>query len=412
MVILSLVMTLILAQPDTVRLSELYAATEQNWPAVAQLDRSSQLLELQLQNVRSAWRPSLHLNAFAFYYSEVTQIPFAAPGASPPAQPHDRYAATIDVQQTLWDAGAKREQSSVARAGAQVDYLQTQVDLYALRAQVNEAFFTALLLDFRAASMQMIVEELDQRIEAMQVSVRAGALLATQLDGLKAEQLRARQTLIEIQSLKRASMSTLRLWSGMDLSDQVTLIYDGPSELDGRPEFGLFQAQIDQLTARSRALDVRLRPLVMAVAQGGVGRPGPNLFEDSVTPFYMVGIQFRWQFFNWGITAREQQALRLNTQTIQEHVAVFRRTQAIQDATQRSRFQGIVDQLALDEELVALRTSMAAVSATQLDQGVITVSEYVGYLNAMHQARLDRDIRQLELQKVQSMIQFIQFNRE
>jgi outer membrane protein TolC len=412
MVILSLVMTLLLAQPDTIRLSELYDATEQNWPAIAQLDRSSQLLELQLQNTRSAWRPSLHLNASALYYSEVTQIPFAAPGASPPTQPHDRYSTTIDVQQTLWDGGAKREQLSVARAGAQVDHLQTQVDLYALRAQVNEAFFTALLLDFRAASMHMIVEELDQRIDAMQVSVRTGALLASQLDGLKAEQLRARQTLIEVHSLKRAAIATLRLWSGMDLPDDITLIYDGPSDLVRRPEFGLFQAQIDQLSARSRALDVRLRPQLMAVAQGGVGRPGPNLFEDSVTPFYMVGIQFRWQFFNWGITAREQQALRLNTQSIQEQVAVFRRTQAIQDATQRSRFQGIVDQLALDEELITLRTSVAAVSATQLDQGIITVSEYVGYLTALHQARLDRDIRQLELQKVQSMIQFIQFNRE
>jgi outer membrane protein TolC len=397
---------------DSLRLSELHTAAEQNWPTVAQLDRNSDVLSLQLQNLKAAWLPQVHFNASAMYYSEVTQIPFAPPGGTAPSQPHDRYSATFDIQQVIWDAGARREQSEVARASAKTDQQRVLADLYALRAQVNEAFFSAKLLDARMSSLQLIMEELSERLSVMEVRVHSGAALPSHRDAIKAELLRAKQTQIEVESLKKSVLQTLSLLTGISIQNDIELFFDEVTSDSQRPELSYFQAQAELISARSKALDIRLRPQLMAIGQAGLGRPGPNLFDDSVTPYYVLGIQLRWQFFNWGTTQRAKQALKLSMDSIQDQALAFNRAQAIQDATQRQRQEGIREQLKLDEELVSLRTSVAEASATQLEQGTITASEYLGYLNAVHQARLDRDIRAMELQKTQAMIQFINFNRE
>lgn len=412
MVFTLVALTILFAPVDTLRLSELYESAEQNWPVYAQLDKVQELVDIQLETIRSAWMPQVFLNASATYISEVTEIPFAPPGGSAPSQPHDRYTATLDVQQVLWDGGASKAQSRVANLTGKVDQARIKSELYGLRSQINEVYFGILMLDVRLESISLLLEELSERLSAVNVGVESGLLLRSQADALEAERLRARQQLLELQQLRRSAWRTLELLTGLEIDDASVLDPIVTSSSFVRPELLALSAQQDVFNARKGLLDVRLRPQISAFAQGGVGRPGPNIFDDSVTPFYVLGVQFRWQFFNWGSSSREKQLLDIASGSIQSQMAAFRVGQAVQNVAQTERKNSLLEQLALDEDIIRLRESVASASAQQLDSGVITASEYVSVLTSAHQAKLQRSIRELEYQKTEATIQLIQYSGE
>ena len=412
MVFTLVALTILFAPVDTLKLSELYEAAEQNWPVYAQLDKVQEQVDIQLETIRSAWMPQVFLNASATYISEVTEIPFAPPGGSAPSQPHDRYTATLDVQQVLWDGGASKAQSRVANLTGKVDQARIKSELYGLRSQINEVYFGILMLDVRLESISLLLEELLERLSAVNVGVESGLLLRSQADALEAERLRARQQLLELQQLRRSAWRTLELLTGLEIDDASVLDPIVTSSSFVRPELLALSAQQDVFNARKGLLDVRLRPQISAFAQGGVGRPGPNIFDDSVTPFYVLGVQFRWQFFNWGTSSREKQLLDIASGSIQSQMAAFRVGQAVQNVAQIERKNSLLEQLALDEDIIRLRESVASASAQQLDSGVITASEYVSVLTSAHQAKLQRSIRELEYQKTEATIQLIQYSGE
>lgn len=395
---------------DTLGLSKLYEAAEQNWPAYAQLDKVQDQVDIQLESIRSVWMPQVFVNASATYISEVTEIPFAPPGGSAPSQPHDRYTATLDVHQVLWDGGASKIQSRVADLTGKMDQAKIKSELYGLRSQINEVYFGILMLDVRLESINLLLEELSERLSAVNVGVDAGLLLRSQADALEAERIRARQQLVELQQLRRSAWRTLELLTGLEIEDTTVLDPTVASSSFVRPELLALSAQQDVFNARKGLLDVRLRPQVSAFAQGGVGRPGPNIFDDSVTPFYVVGVQLRWQFFNWGTSSREKQLLDIASGSIQSQMAAFRIGQAVQNVAQTERQSALLEQLAMDDEIIELRESVAQSSAQQLDSGVITASEYVSVLTSAHQAKLQRSIRELEYHKTKATIQLIQYS--
>lgn len=405
-------LSLFFAPTDTLKLSELYLVAEQNWPVYAQLDKVQKQVDIQLESIRSAWMPQVFLNASVTYISEVTEIPFAPPGGSAPTQPHDRYTATLDVHQVLWDGGASKAQSRVADLTGKVDQAKIKSELYGLRSQINEVYFGILLLDVRLESINLLLEELSERLSAVNTGVDAGLLLHSQADALEAEHLRARQQLVELKQLRRSAWITLELLTGLEIEDTAVLDTTIISSSFVRPELLALSAQQDVLNARKRLLDVRLHPQVSAFGQGGVGRPGPNIFDDSVTPFYMLGVQLRWQFYNWGTSKREKQLLDIASSSIQSQMSAFRIGQAIQNVAQTARKNSLLEQLALDDEIIRLRESVASSSAQQLDSGVITASEYVTVLTSAHQAKLQRSIRELEYQKTEATIQLIQYSGE
>ena len=67
--------------------------------------------------------------------------------------------------------------------------------------------------------------------------------------------------------------------------------------------------------------------------------------------------------------------------------------------TARQEVLKIENQLAADFRIVALRQSVAKATASQLDSGVITASEYLTEQNALTKAQLNLGIHKIMLQR-------------
>lgn len=397
---------------DSLTLSQLHDQAEKNWPSYSQLERTQQISNLRIESIRKSWLPEVHFGLSAQYHSEVTSVPFSAPGVTPPSQPHDRYSAVLDVQQMIWDGGGSQKRSELEKHSQIVNQLKVAVNLYELKDQVNEVFFSILLLEQRLKSMDIIANELKERLNLLKSRVDAGVILSTQMDILKLEMLKVQQSVFELKQMKKSAFEMLEILTGTELTGSEILIMDDLTSDEIRPELLLFDAQIKTLNASMELTKVSLMPKITAFGQGGVGKPGPDIFNDSFRPYFVVGIQGRWQLWDWNRSKRDRQELQLGIRTIDESRDSFLRMQKIQVAQHRARILTIQEQLAIDDEIIALRDSVVQSTSSQLDNGVITATEFLIELNAFHQSMLQRKIREIELYKAQTALKTINISAE
>lgn len=401
-----------IATTDTIRLAQLHEMAGQHWPMSDESQRVLQMNHLRMEQLHSVWLPEIHLNATAQYHSEVTRIPFSIPGFTLPNQPHERFSVSLDVQQVIWDGGSTRRQRDVYQNSMAADQSRVLVEAYQLKDQVNEMFFSILILNYRLESMELLDSELRERIEQLEIRTTAGAILSTQVDLMKLEQLRIRQSKAELHRLRQQACQILAILTGYDFTGDEVLIPDEIYVPEQRPELEYLTHQQNLIRARQLMLSTSRRPRISAFGQFSVGRPGPDIFNDEVRPFYVVGIQGRWKLWDWGNMHRDRQMLDMNIKTIHDQKELFTRAQSIKEATIKARIQTIHDQLALDHEIIEMRTSVLQTYENQLLNGTITSTEFLIEFNATHQARLQLKIRQIDLLKYTVQLQTLNHTPE
>lgn len=397
---------------DTVSLQQLHDMATKQWPMSAESQRTVQVNDLKMDQLVTVWLPEIHLNATAQYHSEVTTIPFSVPGFSAPSQPHERFSVSLDMQQVIWDGGMSRGQKDLLQKSMTADQSRISAEVYQIKDQVNEVFFSILILNYRLESMYLLDAELSERISQLEIRSTAGVVLTTQVDLIKLEQLRIRQSTVELVRLRNQAYNILAILTGYDFSGNEVLIAEEIPQTQQRPELQYLSDQQELLRAKQHMLNATRMPRISAFGQLSVGRPGPDIFNDEIRPFYVVGVQGRWRVWDWGNTRREKQIIDLNIKTINDQKGIFLQAQSIKDATLRSRISAIQDQLSLDDEIIEMRSKVLNTYENQLLHGTITSTEYLIEFNATHQAKLHQKIRQVDLLKHTTLLKTLNYNPE
>lgn len=378
------------AQEQFLSLDSAQQAARQNYPLLKQKQVLDNMTRLQIRNIKTNYLPQVELNGQATYQSEVTQIPIKLPGMNIPELSKDQYKATIDVKQLLYDGGATASQRELQEIQKLAEQQKVEVELYKLRQQVLQTYFNALLWDENMIAREKMMEEVKQKMERLKAGVENGTVLASQVDILKAELLKTEQQLFEAQTGKRAAIQVLALLTGKDIPVSVKLqlpvsTVSTTEELQ-RPELQLYKYQTNVLQQQSKLTGTKGLPKVSAFAQGGYGRPGLNMLENKFDFYYMTGIRFNWTLWNWRYNRTERAVLQQQEQNIQAQSEAFTlntKMQLVQQSSEITNLQAAVEK---DKEIVQLRTKVKEVSAAQLDNGVLTVHDYLTDLHAETQA--------------------------
>jgi outer membrane protein TolC len=148
---------------DSLRLGELQAAALRLDPRQRQLALQAQATALRLANIDAEARPMLSVNGQAQYQSQVTSISVPIPSVSIPSPPHDTYDAHLGAQQSIFDPTRSARRTAER---AQLDETQAQVrtTVFGLRQEVEEAFFSAALLEQRRAAIDAATVDLSSRL--------------------------------------------------------------------------------------------------------------------------------------------------------------------------------------------------------------------------------------------------------
>ena len=371
----------------------------------------SEMSSLRDQNLSSACLPTLDLNGNFVYNSDILDIAqiygqLPVPPEVIPSIPNEQYHATFDVNQVIWDGGVTRSARAVEQVVNELNMKQNEADVYRLREQVNNYYFSVLLVSSQMEVTGFLISDLDGRIKEASSGVANGVVTPVTLDVLRAEKIKAGQQLTELTRRRQSLVSALEQITGMtglqDAIFQLPGITISGDEIIDNPDMRLFEVRSRQLEVSKDLLKSQRMPKAFGFAQAAYGNPpGSNFFSETADFYYSIGAGFKWNIFDWNKNSNERKSL-----SIQQQLIDIRRS-ATEESLQRLLIIKMAEITALreaaeqDDELVNIRKKIAGVAASQLENGTITASQYLTELNNEKQAVISAAVRQIGISRAE-----------
>ena len=271
--------------------------------------------ELKVQ--RAGYLPTLSLLGSYGYTSEVAeiQLQLSIPGVTLPriqAGTYDRYDAAASIDQPLFTGFRIRNQVRAA---------EMQVQAQAARQQASRS---QILLLVGALYFQTQENELQQQV-LEQAAERAGRHLDRARSFFLAKQATAFDTLevanrkLELENQRENlkglhEVLTSKLGHAINVTSEprvapvtVEAVNLSLGELDDYVAQALVErAELKETSSMEKGQLFRMRavraaqfPQLYANASYHYARPGVNYFEDEWMDYYTVGLNLRWQVWNW-----------------------------------------------------------------------------------------------------------------
>ena len=391
---------------DTLRLEECYQRAMELFPLSKQIKLYDNILELRLKNLNSKYLPEPTLNAQTTYQSDVTVFPLSLPGVSIPQQHKDGYQVSLVANQLIYDFGVISKQKDVEKAQTVYDKKSVEVELYKLKTQVNEAYFSVLLLQEKEKSLRLTDEDVRTKLSSIRSRVKNGTSLPSNADILEAELLKIAQASAETKANKKAAADVLSQLLNIPPDESLNLaiphdVFSTPASALKRPEYAAFDLSRKRL---GRSIDLTGRrnlPKISAFLQLSYARPGVNAFDNTFQKYYIAGLRASWTFWNWNTDNRDKEILRQQQSMIGAQEETFTKNISIAAQKNLSEIDKLQELIKLDHEIIALRKKVTQQLSSQLDNGVVTSSEYLTELNAEHQAALILESHKIQLIKAQ-----------
>lgn len=408
---------------EKITLGQCYEWAQANYPQIRQYKLIEQTEQYNLSNALKGWLPQLSVNAKATYQSDVTKLPFDAdklsaiiPGINIPTLSKDQYQVVAEVNQTIWDGGVIRSTRQLTEAQAAADREQLNSDLYTLNDRVNQLFFGCLLQDELIRQNGLLQKELQINIDRISAMMANGVANRSDRESMEVELLNARQKEIELKAGRSAYGKMLAVLIGRPDADAFVLevpALPGSATLSSainRPEFRALDARSNLLDLQNRQLTAGLMPRIGAFFQGGYGRPGLNMLEDSFNPFYMAGVRLTWNMGKLYTLKNDRRKITTNRQAVEVQRETFLFNTRLQLVQQNTEIRKMTDLMKADNEIIRLRTSIKKAAEVKLANGVISVTDLIREINSEDLARQTAAAHRI--QQLQSIYNYMYMTNE
>ena len=391
----------------SVTLWECYDSAATASPLAGERALYTEMSSLRERNLATGYMPSLDLNGSFVYNSDVVDMSdmlgsLPIPPGSLPSVPHEQYRATLDINQVIWDGGVTRSARAVEQVIRDLNLQQNEADIYRLREQVNNLFFSVLLASSQSEVVALLINDIDARIKETRSGVDNGVLPPVSLDVLNAERIRAGQSLIELNLRKTALIDALENITGMnDLRDAVFVLPDvvvADASPEDNPDLKIFDIRERQLEVPESLLKSQRMPKAFAFAQAGYGNPpGSNFLADKADVYYSLGAGIKWNIFDWNKNSNERKSLAIQQQLLDIRKSSTEEALNRMLVIKKAEIASLEEASRSDAGLIAIRKRIAATAASQLENGTLTASQYMTELNNEKQAVIAASVRLINL---------------
>jgi len=382
------------AAQDTLTLMQCHELTVENAPRLKDKENLKMIADLKNRNAGSNWFPGMNLNGKASYQSDVVTVALTDPTIPVefPAVPKDQYSINLDVNQTIYDGGITRHQKAYESASSAAQIQKVDVDLYSLKEQVNNIYFSILILQENMKNMEIMSDNLKEREKLLKSGIENGIVLESELKVLQVEIIKVKQSMLEIDSNRKAMLEMLKIYTGKELSGEVILNLPDFGQPDSsdvkRPEYRWFDLQSETLEAGKALSRSKRMPVLYAFGQAGYGKPGYNMLNENWDSYYMVGAGLKWNIWDWSRSRREREILEYQQSSLLNQRDVFDRSVRIQLARETARMDQYNGSIELDNMMLVLQKDIVREAASKLENGTMTASDYIIELNRENAARI------------------------
>ncbi len=355
------------------------------------------------KNLNLKWLPDINLNGQATYQSEVTSFPVKLPGVNVDELSKDQYKGTLEIVQPVYDGGIITGQKKLQSINTNIESQKVEVDLYQLRARVNNYFFTILLMDENIKLMKFVETDIDNNMKRVSAQAENGIATKSNVDVLKAEQLKAAQKVIEFKATRKAAIQMLEILTGTPIAENIFFVKPSSAVVSAsevnflRPELKLFDFQRQQFQQQSKLINAKSNPKFSLFANGGYGRPGLNQLKNEFQWFYIGGAKLTIPITGQFTKQSEKNVIKIQQQIVDKQKENFlsnNRQLLVQQKNEVEKYQQLV---ATDAEIVNLRTKIKENASFKLANGIITSTDYLTELNNENQAMLNQKLHEIQL---------------
>lgn len=399
---LILLLSCSLAGQAQLSLDACYRKARNNYPLIKQYELIGKTAAYNLSNAGKGYLPQFVFSAKASYQSEVTRIPVRIEGLDGiNGLSKDQYGLTADVNQTVWDGGEIKSKKEEIRTASEADRQNLEVSLYALRERINQLFFGILLLDARIRQNDIYRQDLQRNYDQVQAYLQNGIAHQADLDAVKVELLKAKQTRIQLTHSRRAYIEMLSAFTGEELSSN-TVLEKPPLPHSSvftvkRPELDWYEAQIRNYEAKEKAVEAGLMPKIGLFVTGGYGRPGLDMLNNDFSAYYLGGIRLSWNLSNFYTNKNRKRLIATGIHSIRTQRETFLFNTYLDRTRQECDIASYNEQLKYDDEIIELRNSVKRSSEVKMANGTLSGIDLVRDINAENQAIQDKILHELEM---------------
>lgn len=403
----------ILISQKAVTLKECYDAARNRNSLSKEKDIYNSIWRLRDENLSKNWLPTVDANGSFVYNSEVADIsnalgslPIPGIGDAIKPLPNEQYRITVDINQVIYDGGVTKNTRAFEIADLKINEMQTESDLYKLRGQINNYYFSLLLISRQNELLKSYLEIVSKKLSAMQSALDNGVITRSDVDVLTSEKIRLEQQLGEIEIRQAALLRILTDLTGIQIDSSTELILPAfKEEVSGdlsRPELQLFDLRKEQLAAGKKLTESKRLPKAFGFATIGYGNPpGNNFFRDEFASYYVLGAGIKWNIFDWNKGKNDK-----NVISLQQNIIDARKTDLTDNLnrqleSKKAEISGLTSQLASDSELIVIRKRITASAESQYDNGTITATDYLNEMNSERQALINNEIHKISLAMAQ-----------
>jgi hypothetical protein len=122
-------------------------------------------------------------------------------------------------------------------------------------------------------------------------------------------------------------------------------------------------------------------PKFDAFLQGAYGRPTLNFIDNDFGAWYIGGVRMVWNLGSLYTLKNNRSNLRINQETIDIDKETFIYNTNLTLSKQNQDIIKYTSLLKQDKTVISLRSSVAKAAKAQLENGVVTVHEYIAKTN-------------------------------
>ena len=386
---------------EKLSLKECYILLDKNYPLTQQSTLLEQQNALDLAVINTENLPKLEFAAQASYQSDVTHLPISIPNMTIEQPNKDQYKATVSVNQLIYAGGFVKAKTEAKNATLKNNLKQVEVNVYQLKKQVNQLYFSILFQQEKKALLTSKKELLEAKLKEVKAGVKYGVLLPSSDSVLEAELLKITQQFIEIESNKTSLFETLSNLIGTTLNASSSLenpetIKSESNEIN-RPELDLFQLKKEQIDTNETLLSKQNAPKIMSFATGGYGNPGLNMLDNSFQPYYLVGVKLNWTVFDWNANKKQRESLKINKEIVDTEESVFKLHTNIELDQTNAEINKISAFIPTDNSIITLQKNILKTTESQLKNGVITAAAYLTELTNLYEAENNLSTHKIQL---------------
>jgi len=397
-----------------------YEKARANYPLIKQYGLIEKTKEYNLSNAAKGYLPQVTFSAQATYQSDVTEIPIdldaiGLTGVKIPSVSQDQYKMELALSQTLWDGGAIRSERKALRTQAEVDQRDMDVSMYAINERVNQLYFGVLLAEAQLEQNKVLQAELRRSCEQVSSYIKNGIAQQSDLDAIRVDLLKAKQTEAQFEHTKRAYREMLSRLIGEEIGEETRLVKPEAvrplTKENNRPELELYQAQIRNLWAQDSRITAGMMPKLGLFVTGGYGKPGLDMFEDNFKVYYLAGVKLSWNLGSLYTRKNDRRKIQTGIRSIETQRETFLFNTSLDVAQRNATIDKYIDQLKYDDEIIALRGSVKRASEAKMANGTLSGTDLTRDIHAEQSAIQDKILHEMELLQAIYNLKYVTNNK-